>query len=114
HDRAHRLGGGPHVGERVLLPRTSLGVGLTGPEVDDVLAVPGDADARAHLEAVVEVAGELVAYSCEGIVAMPVDLGHLAPFRPPSPLDRRADDDTGPGTGRPAGRLGRVKPAAAG
>ncbi len=76
-ERHHRLGGRPHVGDRVLRPRHGLGgVGPAAPQVDDGLTVERDRHRRAEIGTARKVRREVLSHRDEALVTGAMDLGH--------------------------------------
>ncbi len=75
----HGLGGGPHVDDRVPLPRHRLvPVGESAPQIDDRLAVEIDRNRRPHVDALGEVGGERLTHRREPVVAQTAEICHDA------------------------------------
>jgi MFS transporter, ENTS family, enterobactin (siderophore) exporter len=102
--RGHRLGRGPHVRERVLLPPpVPTRVGPAPPQAHDGFAARRDRHARPDLTALGEVFGERLAHRFKTGCARTVNLNL---HRPPRPFQSRAPDVTTRPTRFPPFRVG--------
>ena len=82
-ERGHRLGGRPHVGDGVGLPRLGLfSVGPATPNVDHRSTVDGDRNRCANVGAGIDACAQQIAHCDESIVERAMNLSHDGP---PSP-----------------------------
>ena len=74
----HRLGGRPHVGQGVPLPRGALGlVDVAAPDVDDRLTVQVDGDRGSDIGARIEAGREGLAHAVESCLTGTVHICHV-------------------------------------
>ncbi|MEY4223499.1 MAG: hypothetical protein RIS33_433 [Actinomycetota bacterium] len=84
HERAQShlgLGARPHVGDRVLPPRSRVvRVDPAAPQVDHHLAVVNDGDRGADIGTRIDVGGQDVAQRGKALIAGTVNLSHVLPL----------------------------------
>jgi hypothetical protein len=83
--RRHGLRRRVDVDDRVAVPRRAVVVDDATPDVDDQLTVEHDGGRRAHVETGVEVRRQRRPHPLEALVAGPVHLSHVPPFRMAGP-----------------------------